>query len=256
MYKLFWKGKDKLIVIDDVDDALTDPRKKTLLKEALENEEEKEVSWGSATDRLVDEAGNVIPTSFETTSRFCVIGNKLTARVEEHLSALLSRAFCVEFRPTIYEVHKYVGEWFTDEEVYDFVGENLPLIIDIDVRDYNQALKFKRHGEDWKQMLRGRWTEDARLVPVLTILADPTLRSSGRRRVERYVQMTGNSRRTFMYLQAEIRRLRGTDEDVEPVKLKLRRNSGTDDGREPPPVPPPPEPAPEPPRPTLPDAGT
>src|SRR5206468_434680 len=98
-----------------------------------------------------------------------------------HLSALLSRAFCLEFMPTIHEVHTYVGGWFEDKEIYQFVGENLPLIIDIDIRDYVHAQKMKLHGEDWKAMLLERWVEDARLVPVLQILGDSTLTTATQR---------------------------------------------------------------------------
>jgi hypothetical protein len=223
MYRSLHQGCDLPVVLDDVDDALTDARKKNLLKEVLENDDVKIASWGtSATHR--DEDGNELPKSFATRSRFCVLGNKITGHHEANLGAILSRAFCIEFAPTIHEVHAYVAEWFPDEEIHWFVGQNLPLIIAPDIRDYVQALKFKRHGEDWRDMLLARWLDDPQLVVVARIESDRTLATFDQR-VSKFMSRTGKSRRTFAYHLAELRRLRGTAQPVKAVaaeQIKLR----------------------------------
>jgi hypothetical protein len=225
MYHRLYEGIDLPVVLDDVDDAFTDPQKKNLLKELLENDELKTASWGSGVTHR-DQQGQPLPKTFSTRSRFAIIGNTISKRNEANLGAILSRAFCIEFVPTVYEVHKYVSEWFPDEEIFSYVGDNLHKIIEPDVRDYGQALKLKIHGEDWKSLLLSRWLEDERLVVVAQILADKSLTYD--QQVARFKAQTGQSRRTYAYRLAQLRELRGTDALIEPVSpddLKLQKPS-------------------------------
>ena len=51
------------------------------------------------------------------------------------------------------EVHRMVGEWFADREIYDWFGENIYLFDDLSARTYVLAKSFKDSGDDWKKRI-------------------------------------------------------------------------------------------------------
>lgn len=205
MYRKLFACRDLPVLIDDVHDALREKDKRSLLMSLTENEQLKTICWESSSGRLVTEEGDAIPTRFQTRSRTCVLTNHL-GEIDKYMAPLISRAFVIEFCPSKDEIHRYAARWFDDVEIHDFVGQHLPVIADLDLRDYGQALTLKRHGEDWKQMLLNRWTDNSKLSVVMQVIADPTL-ATFEQRVDQFHRQTGASRRTFAYLLAKLRRL-------------------------------------------------
>jgi hypothetical protein len=159
-YRDLWRLRHLPIVLDDVDNILTDRQMKTMLKRLMEEERTKTASWGKLTT-INDEYGNEIPNRFTTRSNFCIILNKLQSEHEAHLSAILSRAVILRFVPSVGEVHRYVGEWFADEEVYAYIGDHLQWIETPDIRLYGKARKLKANGMDWRSMLHHHWEAQA-----------------------------------------------------------------------------------------------
>jgi hypothetical protein len=183
LYRTLWKYRNLPIVLDDVDDALTDSKKKTLLKNVMEAEDRKIARWGSASKQLVDDWGNTIPTAFYTTSNFCIIINQLDAKTNKHLTAILSRAYAIHFVPSAEEVHRYAAEYFDDSEI--------SIIKQPDIRQYSIAQKLKFHCGDWKGMLINNWLETDRDFTIIIKVMNNTALKTLRERAEAYAKYVG-----------------------------------------------------------------
>ena len=197
------------MLIDDVDDALTNSKTKTLLKEALESEDSKRVSWGSATDKLVDDDGLPIP---QIIYHICKILRDREQIDEAYRRASLGTAEqSILHRVQADRRLKCIGTWrrgsMTRKSTLSSASICRSLLNSTFVTTCRHANSSDTEG-DWRAMLLERWVEDSRLVPVLRILNDPELADT-KQRVQRFHEMTGGCRRTFMYLQAKIRSLRG-----------------------------------------------
>jgi hypothetical protein len=208
LYLQLYAAKNLPIVIDDVDDALTDPQKRNLLKNAMENEREKTIRWGSTTSKLVDDWGNKVDRTFVTTSHFCIIVNELTQKVSGHLSALMSRAFVIDFVPSAEEVHGYVADFFDDEEVFIFIEQFINIITVPDIRDYEKARKLRLHGGPWQTMLLNNWMNtDRDFAVILRVMNDPQL-TTLQQRAQAYVQLTGSPALSYVKREQRINQVR------------------------------------------------
>ena len=50
-----------------------------------------------------------------------------------------------------------MADWFDDVEVYEFIGEWLPVIPELSMRDYIKAREIKKAGMDWRTLLHRQW---------------------------------------------------------------------------------------------------
>ncbi len=69
--------------------------------------------------------------------------------VSENVRAVENRGHLQFFEPIPAEVHRKVGEWFWDQDIYDFMGENIHLLPGLAMRHYVQAAELKEAGMDW-----------------------------------------------------------------------------------------------------------
>lgn len=64
---------------------------------------------------------------------------------------LEDRAIILHFCPPNDEVHRKVGQWFDDSEVYQFLGELLPVVPTLSMRHYSKGSQLRRAGlSDWR----------------------------------------------------------------------------------------------------------
>src|SRR5262249_42963351 len=101
-------------------------------------------------------------------------------------------------------IHRFVGKWFKDEEIFTFVGEHLAEIAQHSIRFYVHAANHKRLGLDWKAALFESWTNDrkrgnAAEQLVQRLLADTTLKNDKGRIQAFQAHPDGGSRRTWFY---------------------------------------------------------
>lgn len=70
------------------------------------------------------------------------------------------------FDPPPAEVHREMErqEWFHDEEVYGFIGQNLCFFTDLSARAYVKAAEAKEAGEDWRAYLLKKAVEPHHLA--------------------------------------------------------------------------------------------
>src|SRR5207248_2442013 len=123
LYKQLYSVRGRAIVLDDVEDALKRPDTARMLMALCETDERaRTVAWFGSESMLQVRRGKktvTVPQEFDTTSRVLVICNDWQI-LSSKFAALLDRGAVVFFDPAPQEVHRFVGEWFDDAEVYRF----------------------------------------------------------------------------------------------------------------------------------------
>ena len=125
VYTAAWHHRDRMMVLDDVDSLYADRNAVRLLKCLCQTDPVKRVSWQTASATL-DKQG--IPRSFETSSRVIIIANQWKT-LDRNVAAVQDRGHVIRFEPTAAEVHRAVRHWFDDEEIYDWFGRHLSLVV-------------------------------------------------------------------------------------------------------------------------------
>lgn len=153
--------KDKLLIIDDADGLYREAQGQRLLKNLTNPKSPKTVYWTSDAPR-----SRQLLKAFETTSRVCIIDNAWNT-ANEHIEALEDRSRLFLFDPPPAEIHQEMGrqDWFHDDEIYAFVGENLCFLKELSARAYVKAAEAKEAGEDWREyLLRHIESDDLKLL--------------------------------------------------------------------------------------------
>lgn len=203
LYSELYAYRDRLIVIDDVDELLSNSSTVSLLKSLCQADEVKTLSWHSRAAR------GKLPRRFATKSKVCLIANEFGAG-NRNVKAIYSRSQIVWFQPSAAEVHRRVGDlgFFNDEEIYDWIGEHLNLIHEPDMRSYVNAKELKNAGIDWREGLMHRWELKDNQAAILRIEEEMPEASTHERAKE--FQKRGLGGRATYYRQVK--------------KLKLQHN--------------------------------
>ncbi len=190
------------VVMDDVDALLRKAGSTDLLKQLCETEAVKTLTWESDAALLKKRR---IPNEFKTGSKVCFIANDW-ARLSSAIMALEDRALVLSFEPTATEVHEQVSRegWFRDKEIFEFIGENLPLIMRPSMRFYTRAKEMKAARLGWQSWLFRQWLEDEKLFRVAMLLADDSF-ASNTARAEAFVAAGHGARSTFFQRARELR---------------------------------------------------
>lgn len=140
---------DQHLILDDADELSAEPSGQRLLKQLTNPRKPKLVSWHSDAPRK-----RGLAKSFMTNSNVCIIDNAWNSP-NEHIEALEDRARLFLFDPSSHEIHREMAnqDWFHDDDVYRFVGENLCFLPDLSARSYVKAAEAKEADEDWRAFL-------------------------------------------------------------------------------------------------------
>jgi hypothetical protein len=160
MYGRLFHDRNKLVVIDDVDDLHHDRDAVRLLKELCQTDPIKTIAWNSAPRHL---ERHDVPPKFQTTSKTIIIANDWK-RLNLDIEALEDRGHVVRFQPSALEVHRHAAEWFDDQEVFDFIGERLSYFEQPSLRHYTVAKELKQADLDWKAETLARGLSGTSLV--------------------------------------------------------------------------------------------
>lgn len=204
LYCRLYQHVDRPVVIDDVDGLFGDKQAVSLMKSLCQTDEVKHLGWGKLNAYMREEA---IPNTFATKSRVAILANKMES-IEENLAAVLDRAFVVNFAPSVQEVHREVGTWFKDKEIYNFIGENLKSITTPSMRYYKKSQQLKGVGSDWKSWLLEVWGEDPKMTLIAKVLNDPSLKNS-KAREAKFAELGGGTRNTYMIYQRKYKAAHG-----------------------------------------------
>ena len=200
-YRELYRYRDEDFLLDDIDGFCRDRNLVRIAKCLCDTRPNKTVAWHTAASQLDAEG---IPREFPTKSRAIFIANDWKV-FNQNVGALQDRGLVIHFKPTPEEVHAQVVSWAPDREVYEFIGSHLRLITEPSMRHYVEGAELRKAGLDWEQALLETWNVDPR-VRVLLRLENSLLKPA--ERVKSFKRETGASRRTYFYLQKQIREAR------------------------------------------------
>ena len=203
LYEFLYHHRDLPIVIDDVDGLYKDAVAVNLLKCLCQTWEEKRVMWNSM-NRI--KSGDT-PSEFITTSKVCVITNSWRS-LNKHVGAVQDRGLLIMFQPDTEEVHRYVGEDLKDlplfdQEVYDFVGDNLHNIQDPSIRLYHNALQLKKAGVNWREAVIESLQVSEKEMCYLSLQKDDSLSENDRASL--FAEMMDCSERTYWRVHKDMK---------------------------------------------------
>ena len=201
MYMALWKHKDKLVVVDDVDNLYSDRNAIRLLKCLCQTDPVKQIAWHSGSSRLEREG---VPKAFETKSRVALIANDWKT-LNGNVEAVQDRGHVILFEPRAEEVHNQVTKWFADQEILDWYERHLHLIHRPSMRHYVRAAELKKAGLNWMQAILSDTLSEKTLL-VARIKADSKY-ANEHQRVEAFCRLGGGCRATYFN---HARRLNGS----------------------------------------------
>lgn len=199
LYRQLWDNRNQPIVLDDLDRLYADPDCVRLLKPLCNTVREKRLHW--LTNLTLND--KTLPPTFTTASSVILIANEWKS-LNPNVRALEDRAIILHFCPSNEEVHRKVGQWLDDPEVYDFIGRLLPMIPAVSMRHYCKGSQLRRAGfGDWRNSQLQMIIPDRRVACVMAIQHDPESRSE-QQRIARFVATTGASRATYFRIKAKL----------------------------------------------------
>jgi hypothetical protein len=192
-----YEHRGEPIILDDAEHLLDRPLGARLVSALGDTSPVKQLSYGTASRALGD-----VPDTYSTTSRLCIIANRVTAS-----EAIQSRAVVLYFDPTSAEVHRAVARWYWDQEIHDWFGQHLHRLRPLDSRWYVMASADKRAGRDWGRIVLTTHAPSRAACLVQDLEADPaypTRKDKARRFVEQMGSVKGASRATYFRLRKRL----------------------------------------------------
>jgi hypothetical protein len=158
-----YKHRDAPICIDDADAFFADAQLRERTKHLSETDKYKVQAHRTLSKELIAEG---VPQEFWTTSPVCIIRNVWDST--DHINqAIESRGTVIVFEPTWAEAYAYIGEWFWDQEIYDYLWEKMPLLREPDIRLVKKAFDTKMSnipGLPWQSVIDQHIADPAHIL--------------------------------------------------------------------------------------------
>lgn len=154
LYCSVYEADGAPLVLDDINHLFKSKMACSLMKALTQTEKTRSVSWESTAKAL--EERNV-PRRFETSSPICLIANQWDG-ADADMAAIQDRALPVAFYPSAETVHKRVIDLgWCDKEICTFIGQHLAEIPQPSMREYYQAMTYRKAGMNWREKLLKIW---------------------------------------------------------------------------------------------------
>lgn len=212
LFKMLYLHRNKALILDDIDYILRHPESARLLMALCETDDDARLlAWYGKEQMTVKKGKKTVPVpdEFRTRSRVMIVCNDFNI-LASRFQALLDRGVVVFFTPHNEEIHAFVGKWFKDREIYEWIEDCLDWIPRHSIRFYTHALEMKLRGLDWAKALIESWTQDEaddvdseKVVEML--LLDPRYKSDIER-IEAFEQQAGRKRRQWYNLKKKVSR--------------------------------------------------
>jgi hypothetical protein len=172
LFRILYENNGKVIVFDDCDRVLKEEDSIAILKIALDNKEERKVTWASKNtfnpegmpqeqiDALV--ADGKLPNKFTFTGRVIFITNLYQDKVDKalksrsyHIDITLKRSdILARIRQIMDQIQPNIMRQYK-EELLNFIEKNIDKMkSDIDIRKFDLALKVIASGtKDWPRLV-------------------------------------------------------------------------------------------------------
>jgi hypothetical protein len=211
LYRECYEHVDQPIIldVDEVEIMPKDTDSRRLFLALGESRTVKELHWHTTSTRLGE-----TPSSFVTSSPFCVVANQLPNN-----AAIASRATVLEFDPTNRQVHEYAATWFWNQQIFDFIGRHLNGLLPLDLRLYAQAYDDLRAHRDWRDLLLKGHARDLAEIIVQDLEDDPaypTRSDKERRFAERMADRKGGGRSSYHAILARLRKAKRLEPETAP----------------------------------------
>lgn len=194
-YELCYALRNQPLVLDDCDSMMCDRLTREMIKILCETDSVKKLRWDT---KVAEQDEAIHPTEFETSSPVCLITNSWQ---DDSISeALESRAEFVYFNPTWHEVYKQASTWFDDQEIFDYLRENIPNMKSPDMRILVKARQRKRANMPllrWKDVINNH-LDDSEGQLVRDLLRDPAYKNNAARG-KIYCDKTGKTIQNWYY---------------------------------------------------------
>ena len=125
--------------VDDADIFWSDVQLRERAKHISETDRWKQMEHSSFAKEL---KAVQVPEVYHTKSPVCFIRN-VGDSDDVICQAIESRGNFVYFDPSWTEVYNYIGEWFWDQEIYDYLLDKFPLLREPDIRIILKAYERK-----------------------------------------------------------------------------------------------------------------
>lgn len=154
LYCSVYEADGAQLVLDDINHLFKSKMACSLMKALTQTEKTRSVSWES-TAKVLEE--RCVPRQFETSSPICLIANRWDG-ADADMAAIQDRALPVAFYPSAETVHKRVIDLgWCDKEIFTFIGQHLAEIPQPSMREYYQAMTYRKAGMDWREKLVKIW---------------------------------------------------------------------------------------------------
>ncbi len=214
LYRKLYNDRGGLFILDDCRKILKDDACVTLLMQLCEKETVKTIHWETERNKDVEDEDEEeilkgLPSSFETTSRVCIILNDVNLESAQ-LEPILTRVLIVHFCPPVHAIHEYVGSWFPQKgaaakDIYNFTGKHLDIIPQYVIRQIMTALElYDAKESDWKQYLLNCWNKNKFQTEFLRLRSDKAFQNKPDNAVfAEFHKRCGGSRPTWFRLKRE-----------------------------------------------------
>ena len=181
-----YRHRDAPVCIDDADDFFADARNREQTKHISETDKYKLMVHSTLAKELVAQD---VPQEFWTTSPVCLIRNVWDSG-DHTTNAIESRGTVIVFEPTWDEAYAYIGSWFWDQEIYDYLWELLPLLREPDIRLVTKAYHLKVAnipGLPWRSVIDRHAADAAHILVAEYLKKDIREFGSEEQRIEAWI---------------------------------------------------------------------
>jgi hypothetical protein len=168
LYTILYENRDKTVFIDDLDYLIYSPEMVSLLKQALDTKENKEIMWESSSSYLKK---NGIPHSFTTRSKFIITVQDL--KNVERVLPLKDRSVHLDFRPDYDQIIQKIDSikhLFGDSEPVYQLLKKFGRFGNLTIRSFVKAMEIYKHTNDWKRRILQELEINPKLVELNALI--------------------------------------------------------------------------------------
>jgi len=157
LYRTLFENNGKIIVFDDCDQAFKDPIAANILKAALDDKDERVITWGS------ESKDDELPSRFQFTGRVIFISN---LSIHNFPQAIISRSAKVNLELTVQEKVERIVEIFKNidadelhkKDVVSFIHRYADQASDLNIRSSLNLLRIRQNVNDnWERLALYQW---------------------------------------------------------------------------------------------------
>ena len=229
-----YQHRDAPICIDDADAFFGDADLRERTKHLTETDRYKLQAHSSLSKELIRLK---VPQEFWTTSPVCIIRNVWDS-ADSINQAIESRGTVIVFQPSWAETYAYIGSWFWDQEIFDYLLEKMPLLREPDVRIVTKAYDLKMAdipGLHWKSAIDQHMADPAHQLVAEYLGKDEDDFGGREQQIDAWIKavkaqdpQAAASRATWHRYKKEVERLL---DSPRPNRIVLERNAPPDEFR-------------------------